>query len=202
MAPTTRPPRRRLDPEQRQATILEVAARLFAAHPYAEVSLARVASEAGASEALVHKYFATKPELYADVLRGVLEALWRRILQADAALPGRPGARERVRTALLVYLDHVAEHPSGWASPFLAANDPEPARAVRRRARAVVGEALERLLPPDPTARRRYAVAAFPGFLEVAALTWAEAGCPADLRHPIIDTCLGALEGALGDWGG
>ena len=197
-----RPPRRRLDPEQRRASILEVATRLFAAEPYPEVSLARVAREAGASEALVHKYFATKPDLYAEVLAATLGSLWQRTLDADAALPPRSPARDRVRVALLVYLDHVAAHPTGWASPFQsAANDPQPAREARREVRTRYVAALDGLLAPDPTPRRRYAVAAFHGFLEAAALAWAEAGCPDADRHPLVDAALGALEGAIGDWG-
>ena len=88
-----RPPRRRLDPEQRRASILEVATRRVAAEPYPEVSLARVAREAGASEALVHKYFATQPDLYAEVLAAPLGSLWQRTLDADAALPPRSPTR-------------------------------------------------------------------------------------------------------------
>lgn len=182
--------------------ILEVAGRQFAAEPYAEVSLARVAAGAGASEALVHKYFTSKADLYAAVLSGVLDDLWRRTLAADAALPPHTPARERVRTSLLVHLEHVAGHPTGWASPFgTDAQDPPPAQEVRRVARARAVDALSALLRPDPTPRRRYAVASIHGFLEAASRAWVVAGCPDADRHPLVEATLGALEGALGDWG-
>lgn len=194
--------RRRLDPEERRATILAAAARQFAAHPYADVSLARVGAEAGASEALVHKYFATKAVLYTEVLAGALGDLAHRTAAADAALPPHTSTRDRVRTSLLVFLDHVAEHPTGWASPFHSdARDPEPAREVRRAARAAYVDALASALRPDPAPRRRYAVSAFYGFLEAASRMWVDAGCPDADRHPLVEATLGALEGALGDWG-
>lgn len=198
-----RPPRRRLDPEERRATILEVATRLFGEDAYADVSLARVGAEAGASEALVHKYFATKAALYAEALAGVLADLADSAREANDALPRAASVRDRVRTSLLVFLDHVAEHPSGWASPFRTdAHDPEPALDVRRAARAAWVDALADALRPDPTTRRRYAVPAFYGFLEAASRVWADQGCPDADRHALVDACLGALEGALGDWGG
>jgi hypothetical protein len=32
--------------------------------------------------------------------------------------------------------------------------------------------------------------------------TWASRGCPRDERGHVLETSLGALQGALGDWGG
>ena len=58
-----------MDPAERRELILSAARRAFASRPYEEVSLADVAQEAQASEALVHKYFAGKAGLYAQVLR-------------------------------------------------------------------------------------------------------------------------------------
>lgn len=197
-----RQPRRRLGPQERRETIIGVATDQFAARPYPDVSMAGVARLAGASEALVHKYFDTKAALYAEVLRDVLADLGRRWREADKALPPNTSSRDRVRTGLLLYLDHVAAHPSGWASPFAAsANDPEAARAVRREAREGYVESLSALLSVDPTPRRRVALAGFVGFLDAACVTWVEAGCPDADRHPLVETSLGALQGAIGDWG-
>ena len=44
-----------MDPTERRELILTAASRAFASRPYEEVSLAEVAQEAQASEALVHK---------------------------------------------------------------------------------------------------------------------------------------------------
>ena len=35
-----------------------------------------------------------------------------------------------------------------------------------------------------------------------ACQAWVDAGCPERDRHPLTEAALGALEGALGDWGG
>ena len=67
-----------MDPAERRELILSAARRAFASRPYEEVSLAEVAQEAQASEALVHKYFAGKAGLYAQVLRHAASTrLWR-----------------------------------------------------------------------------------------------------------------------------
>ena len=50
-----------MDPAERRELILSAARRAFASRPYEEVSLAEVAQEPQASEALVHKYFAGTP---------------------------------------------------------------------------------------------------------------------------------------------
>ncbi len=66
---TDRQPRQRLDPDARRAAILSAAAEVFGAAPYAEVKIAAVAARAGASEALLYRYFAGKEELYAGPRR-------------------------------------------------------------------------------------------------------------------------------------
>lgn len=199
---TDRTPRTRLDPDSRREAILAAASDAFAHAPYAEVSLAAIAREVGASEALLHKYFDGKAGLYAEVVRGAIDALWVQQQAANEALPANAPARDRVRASVLVYLDHVAAHPRGWAAPFMVArNDPEAAMVVRREARATYVEALAGLLQPDPTPRRQYALWGYFGFLEAACLAWVERGCPDDDRHALADAALGALEGAIGDWG-
>lgn len=49
--------------------------------------------------------------------------------------------------------------------------------------------------------RAEFAVTGFFGFVDAICVDWADAGCPVDKRHALIETALGALEGALGDWG-
>lgn len=202
MTAPDRPPRRRLDPDARREAILAAATEAFAAAPYPEVSLATVAREAGASEALVHKYFDGKAGLYAEVVRSGIDALSAAQGAASAALPPNTSARDRVRASVLVYLDHVAAHPRGWAAPFLVGDhEPEVVLAVRRDARAAYVAALSDLLRPDPTPRRTYALWGYFGFIDAACLAWVERGCPDAERHALAEAALGALEGALGDWG-
>ena len=85
-----------MDPAERRELILSAARRAFASRPYEEVSLVEVASEAQASEALVHKYFAGKAGLYAQVLRHAADELAERTRRADDALPEGSSARRWV----------------------------------------------------------------------------------------------------------
>ena len=78
-----------MDPAERRELILSAARRAFASHPYEEVSLAEVAQEAQASEALVHKYFAGKAGLYAQVLQHAADEL------AERTRPTTPCRRDR-----------------------------------------------------------------------------------------------------------
>lgn len=196
-----RTPRRRLDPEERREAILAAAVEVFAGAPYDEVAISQVAERADASEALVYRYFTGKAELYAQVVRLAIATLRERQAQALAALPGGVPVRDRVRTATLVYLDHVASHPSAWASPLQRpGGEPSSAAAIRREARADDVERLRALLAPSAAVRHDYALWGYLGFVDAACLRWVERGCPADDRWSLVDAALGALEGALGDW--
>lgn len=198
---TDRRPRQRLDEATRRADLLAAAGRAFAATPYEQVRLAEVARDAGASEALVFRYFGSKAGLYAAVIAASTERLRERQLAADAALgPGAP-ARDRVRSSLLVYLDHIAEGSVGWAAPFLAPGA-EPAAAVtaRRVERERYVVLLAQLLGVGDWPRHRYALWGYFGFLDGACLDWVRRGCPEEDRYALVDAALGALEGALGDW--
>ena len=89
-----------MDPAERRELILSAASRAFASRPYEEVSLAEIAEEAQASEALVHKYFVGKAGIYAQVLQGAVDELADRTRRADHARPEGSSARDRVRAAV------------------------------------------------------------------------------------------------------
>lgn len=201
MARSDHRPRRRLDPDARREAILVAAAAAFARSAYGEVTVAAVAADVGASEALVYRYFSGKDHLYAEVLRAELADLVAREADALAALAEGTPPRERVRAAVGVYLDTVAAYPNAWAAPLRGTGaEPAAAAAVRRDARRDYVDRLRGLLSPSVTRRHEYALWGFVGFLDSACLRWVEDGCRADDREPVIDAALGALEGALGDW--
>jgi AcrR family transcriptional regulator len=198
---TDRVPRRRLDGDQRREAILLAARDLFAGAAYPDVSTAQIATAAGASPALVFHYFGSKAELYTTVVDGAIQVLTDAQRAAQDRLdPGVP-ARDRVRASLLVYLDHIATHPSAWVAPLLGGTEPHEALALRRRARDRSVQELRDLLAPTARARHDYALWGYFGFLDQACLRWVDAGCPDTDRHALVDAALGALEGALGDWG-
>lgn len=201
MSRTDRRPRRRLDPEVRRAAILAAAAAAFGARPYDQVTIEQVADDVGASQALVHRYYPNKADLYTAVVQTAVDDLVARQRVAIEALPDGVPARDRLRASVLVYLDHVAHHPAGWAAPLRGgAGEPEQTLALRRAARADYVARLNDLLVPHQDLRHDYAVWGYYGFLDAACLHWVDQGCPDDHRPALVDTALGALEGALGDW--
>ena len=201
MTAQRKPVRRRLDVDERRDQILDAARGLFASGTYAEVSIAQIARAADASPALVFHYFGSKAGLYEQIVRETLDRLATRIIAADAAQPPNTSARDRVRATLLVYLDHIASHPRAWASPLVDGEEPREAMALRRAAQQGYVAGLREILAPSEATRHDYALRGYFGFLEFACLAWVERGCPDDERHPLVDAALGALEGALGDWG-
>ena len=190
-----------MDPAERRELILSAASRAFASRPYEEVSLAEIAEEAQASEALVHKYFVGKAGIYAQVLQGAVDELAERTRRADAALPEGSSARDRVRASVMTYLDFIAERSPGWmAYQILAGHEPGEAARVRQEAREAAVRALAEVVGGSRGHRDDFAFWGYLGFLDDACLRWVHAGCPNDQRHSLIDAALGCLEGALGDW--
>lgn len=200
---TDRVPRVRLGVDERRTAIVDAAAAAFAATPYPEVPVAGVAAAAGASPALVFRYFTSKAGLYAAVLALQADALRARRAGAAADLPPGVPVRDRVGASLHALLDHVAEHPELWGVRVTGGDEPPEALAVREQVRADTVDDLRLLLSTTPGwVRHDYAVAGFPGLVDRLCQVWARQGCPPDHRHALVDTALGALQGALGDWGG
>lgn len=197
-----RPPRQRLGVEARREAILTAATEAFVAATFDQVSVGAVASAAGASEALVYKYFDGKAGLYTDVVRAQLERLARRQRDADVALPPNTSVRDRLKVIIDTSLDHVQELGAGWANPFFTGpSEPESVQQLRLEyRRQLVAELTTRLHQRD-SRRNRFALVGFLGFLAAASLAWVEQGCRADDREALVAAALGALEGALGDWG-
>jgi AcrR family transcriptional regulator len=196
-----RSPRQRLDADARRDGILAAARDLYSLHPYSEVSTKQVADAAGASAALVFHYFESKAGLYTAFVSTAIAELAGTQLAAEAALPPNTPSRERVRASLNIYLDHIATHPVTWAWPLGGGVEPAETQVVRRRARAGSVQALSELLGIGSWARHHYALWGYFGFLDEACLAWVDRGCPTDDRDHLVEASLGALEGALGDWG-
>lgn len=201
MATSKRAPRVRMDTQARHQAILDAALAHYATATYADVAVADVARDAGASPALVHHYFGSKAGLYAAAVAVAIERLRAAQREALDAVPAGSSARDRVRASLFAYLDHIATHPVTWSAPLIGGTEPEQAIELRREARAADVDALRVLLQPPAGPRYDAALWGYFGFVDAACLRWVDAGCPDDQRHPLVEASLGALEGALGDWG-
>lgn len=193
-----RRPRRRLGAEQRRAAILDAARQAFSRAPYDRVSLAAVAEAAGASEALVHRYFATKSGLHTEVVRSAVEALLRRQRDADEALGPDATPQERLASSIEVYLDFVADAGEGWAAPLRNPHDGSmEAARLRVETREQYVHLLREVLGLPVNEPHDHALRGYLGFLDAACLSWVDAGRPAGHRSAIVGMALGALDGAL-----
>lgn len=193
--------RQRLGPQQRTEAILAAATSAFTTSTYDQVSVSAVAAAAGASEALVYRYFESKPGLYTAVVRLQFERLATR--QRDVIAERDPhSSRDLVRLTIEAVLDHVMTLRAAWASPFFTgAYEPAAVQELRRQYRAEVAGSLADRLDNPLRRRAQLAITGFLGYLGAAAQQWVEDGCPTVDRGPLVEAALGALEGALGDWG-
>ena len=189
----------RLAPQERRAALLEAAGEVFASADYAEAGVADVAALAGVSEALVFRYFPTKAELHAAVVRAWADDLAAR---QDAAVGGGAGRRSGPRPG--AGAAGGAARRRGRRRPLVDRPRLVPAGLGRggRRRTATTQTARLRALLASHWRRHDYALEAWPGFVEAAVRTWVSRGCPDEERGHLLEASLGALQGALGDWGG
>ena len=154
-----------------------------------------VAQECRVSEGLLFHHFPSKAEIYAAVVERRLSQLDAEMDQAIAQLPPNSPKRDTVRALVVTYLDHIAADPLSWAA-VTRGDTPAEAQFVGIERRDGVVDKLLGLVGDRPLA-----VSGFLGFVEAVCLDWVDAGCPDEQREPIVAAALGALEGALGDWG-
>src|SRR5688572_14846883 len=100
----------RLDVDERRRRLLELGRRLFSEHAYGELSMSRVAREAGISKGLLYHYFPSKRDYFlATVAEGAEEL--RRRTEPDPSLP----PREQLTLALEGWLGLIEENGGAYA---------------------------------------------------------------------------------------
>lgn len=124
--------------EQREATILAGARRVFAGRSFAQADTAELAAAAGVKPAALYRYFPSKRELYLSTLRDAgprLLELWRRAIAAN----GEP--EEALRSIGMAYYDHAASRSPVmrlWFQAVGETSDPEVHAIVAE----TIGEAV------------------------------------------------------------
>jgi AcrR family transcriptional regulator len=112
--------RRRLDPADRRDEILEAATRVFASHPYVDVSMAEIAREAGTSRALISHYFGDKAGVFAAVTARFAQ-MAAQTIRVDRNLPPAETVAANIEAFLAFADEHretvLALMPSGPAGP-------------------------------------------------------------------------------------
>ena len=182
----------RLDVDERRRRLLELGAELFTRHSYDELSMARIAREAGISKALLYHYFPSKQAYFAATLEQAATEL-AEVTQPD---PDKPPV-EQLAASLDAYL--------GWVERNMGAYDklirslgavPEVRELVER----VRDETADRILAGiagegEPEPALRAAVRGWLWFMDGVVLDWIE---HRDLdRQRIHGLLLGTLLGAV-----
>ena len=159
----------RLDVDERRRQLLELGAELFARHGYEDLSMSRIAREAGISKALLYHYFPSKQAYFAATLERAAEEL-AEVTEPD---PDRPAA-EQLSASLDAYLGWVERHMGAYDKLIRSVGAvPEVRELVERvrdetAARILAGIAPDR--EPGPTLRA--AVRGWLWFMDGAVLDW------------------------------
>ncbi|MGP3915082.1 TetR/AcrR family transcriptional regulator [Nonomuraea sp. 10N515B] len=187
------PPRRRLTPADRRAQLLAVGARLFAAHPYADVLMEEVAEQAGVSRALLYRHFPSKHALFAAVYQQAADQLLTetRLDPADTLV-------KQLIQGMDVHLDYfVANRNAVLAANRDLAGDPVIQTIMTNELDALRARLLAILPLADESAREAVSgvLKSWLVFVQVLCVDWlTHETCT---RTQLRDVCIGAVLGAL-----
>jgi AcrR family transcriptional regulator len=182
----------RLRVDERRRQLLELGARLFATHSYAELSMARIAREAGISKALLYHYFPSKQDFFVATLQQGAEEIARRT-EPDPDLP----PFEALRGSLDAFLGWIEENETAYRKLMESAGSVPEVKAlidqIRDATSARILDGLGAGDPPPP--KLRAAARAWLWFMDGAILDWLE---HRDLsRAELRDFLLASLAGSL-----
>jgi AcrR family transcriptional regulator len=179
----------RLQNDERRRRLLDLGERLFTEHSYGELSMARIAREAGISKALLYHYFPSKRDYFIATLASGAEEIRRRV-EPDPDLP----PAQALMGSLDAYLAWIEEHADGYAKLVEgAASEPDVREIVDR----VRDETAERILAGlgVGTPAASAAVRGWLWFVDGVCHEWIAKG---DLdRGQVLGLLLGTLYGAL-----
>ncbi|MCC0093633.1 TetR/AcrR family transcriptional regulator [Streptomyces flavotricini] len=186
-------PRQRLAPADRRAQLLAVGARLFAAHPYADVLMEQVAEEAGVSRALLYRHFPSKNALFAAVYQQAADRLL-----AETRLAPADSLVEQLVQGMDVHLDYfVANRNAVLAANQALAGDPVIQTIMTNELDALRARLLAVLPFMDAGAREAVSgvLKGWLVFVRILCVDWlAHETCT---REQLRDVCVGAVLGAL-----
>jgi AcrR family transcriptional regulator len=187
----------RLQVDERRRQLLELGAGLFARHAFGELSMSRIAREAGISKALLYHYFPSKQDYFVATLREAAEEVRRRT-EPDPELP----PAEALAGSLDAFLGWIEENEVAYRKLMESAGSVPEVGAlieeVRDRTSARILAEVGAGEPPPP--KLRAAARAWLWFLDGAILDWLE---HRDLeRGELRDLLLGSLAGAMTAAGG
>jgi AcrR family transcriptional regulator len=182
----------RLAVDERRRQLLELGAELFARHGYEELSMARIAREAGISKALLYHYFPSKQAYFVATLRQQADEL-AQLVAVDPELP----AAEQLTRALDAFLGWVEENSVGYAKLLEGASTHAEVRELVEQVRGATAQRILAGLSPDapPPPPLRAAVHGWLWFMDGALTDWL---AHRDMeRSQLLGLLLGTLMGAV-----
>jgi AcrR family transcriptional regulator len=182
----------RLNVDERRRQLLELGARLFATHSYAELSMARIAREAGISKALLYHYFPSKQGFFVATLQQGAEEIARRTEPDPELAP-----LEALAGSLDAFLGWIEENETAYRKLMESIGSvPEVKLLVDQIRDATSARILDGLgagQPPPP--KFRAAARGWLWFMDGAILDWLE---HRDMsRAELRDFLLASLSGSL-----
>jgi AcrR family transcriptional regulator len=182
----------RLQVDERRRQLLELGAQLFASHSYGELSMARIAAEAGISKALLYHYFPSKQDFFVATLQQGAEEIARRT-QPDPDLP----PLEALAASLDAFLGWIEENERAYLKFMESVGSAPEVKAmidqIRDATSTRILDGLGAGNPPPP--KLRAAARAWLWYMDGAILDWLE---HRDMsRAELRDLLLGSLAGSL-----
>lgn len=178
--------------DERRRQLLELGARLFAKHSYAELSMATIAREAGISKALLYHYFPSKQDFFVATLRqGAAEIASR--TEPDPDLP----PLEALSGSLDAFLGWIEENETAYRKMMESVGSVPEVKALVDEIRDATSQRILDGLgagdPPPP--QLRTAARGWLWFMDGAILDWLD---QRDMsRTELRDLLMGSLGGSL-----
>lgn len=139
--------RQRMPASERRESIVTAARFAFVARGYDGVRTQDLAAAADVSEALLYQHFASKRDLYCEVLDRISQALRSELTEAAAS------SKTPLETGLATFVAFVSDRSRGWSLLSSSVGDPD-INVYQREARGACVSALADLLALDPDAGR------------------------------------------------
>jgi AcrR family transcriptional regulator len=182
----------RMHVDDRRRQLLERGAELFATHSYAELSMAKIAREAGISKALLYHYFPSKQDFFVATLQQGAEEIAKRT-EPDPDLP----PFEALAGSLDAFLGWIEENETAYRKMMESVGSVPEVKSlidgIRDATSARILEGIGAGEPPPP--KLRSATRAWLWFMDGAILDWLE---HRDMsRGEVRDLLLGSLVGSL-----
>jgi len=191
----------RLPAPRRRRQLLEVATDVFGESGYHQVSMDAVAEAAGVTKPVLYQHFASKRELYLELLDDVGTRLIDAVVAATRAA-GEP--HQQVEAGFRAYFGFVAGHANAFRLLFGGARQPdEECAAVAERVEQAMAGTIAELIDVDlDPEHRRLLGHAVVGLAEGTSRHWVRRGMspdPARLAQWVADAAWSGLRGLRPD---